>query len=139
MPQATQLIINAESKAGGLARVAAALGEAGVNIKAFLAPEVGPGKTRGKLRVLVTDLERARQVLKKSRISFREEDALILSLENRPGALHDVAEILTNAKINIKCGYCTPSREGKRAIVVLTVSSTKKALDVLRGRSLDEF
>ncbi len=139
MPRATQLIINTETKPGALARVASVLGTSGVNIKGFLAPEVGTGKTRGNLRVLVDDLARARVILTENKIRFREEDALILSLENRPGALHDVAEILTGAKINIKNGYCTPSREGKRAIVVLTVSNTEKALAVLRGRSLDEF
>lgn len=139
MPRATQLVINTESKAGALARVASVLGTSGVNIKGFLAPEVGSGKTRGNLRVLVDDLARARSTLTENKIRFREEDALILSLENRPGALRDVAQILTGAKINIKCSYCTPSREGKRAIVVLTVSNTQKALDVLRGQSLDEF
>ncbi len=110
-----------------------------MNIKGFLAPEVGSSTTRGNLRVLVDDLARARVILAENKIRFREEDALILSLENRPGALHDVAQLLTGAKINIKCGYCTPSREGKRAIVVLTVSNTQAALDVLRGQSLDEF
>lgn len=110
-----------------------------MNIKAFLAPEVGRGKTKGNLRVIVDDLPGARQALSAHKLRFREEEALVLSLENRPGALNDVAEILTGAKINIKCGYCTPSREGKRAVVVLTVSNIKKALDVLRDRSLDSF
>jgi hypothetical protein len=39
----------------------------------------------------------------------------------------------------VTCGYCTPSREGKRAIVVLSVSDVKKAQEVLRGESLDEI
>ena len=141
MPQTTQIVISMESKPGALAQVASVLGNAGVNIKAFLAPEVvGEGKTaHGQLRVLVADLERARTTLREHKIQFEEEEALILSLQNRPGALNDVAELLKAARINIKCGYCTPSREGKRAMVVLTVSNTQKALDALRGQSLDEF
>ncbi len=139
MPRATQLVINTSTKPGALAHVASVLGTSGVNIKGFLAPDVGADKTRGNLRVLVDDLPRARVILTEKKIRFKEEDALILSLENRPGALHDVAQILTGAKINIKCGYCTPSREGKRAMVVLTVSNTQAALDALRGQSLDEF
>jgi len=112
------------------------LGEAKVNIKAFSAPEV---TGTGKLRLLVADLEGACAALKAAKIKFVEETALLLSLENKPGALKEVADILTKARINIKCGYCTPSREGKRAIVVLTVSHTAKALTVLRDQSLDEF
>ncbi len=136
MPKATQLVISMQSKPGVLAQVTSVLGNAGVNIKAFLAPEV-TGK--GTLRLLVADLDGARAALKKARIPFKEETALILSLENKPGALKEVADLLKAAKINIKCGYCTPSREGKRAIVVLTVSNTEKALSVLRDQSLDEF
>ena len=136
MPTTTQLVISGKSKPGVLAQVAQVLGEAKVNIKAFSAPEVaGPGK----LRLLVADLEGARAALKAAKIKFVEETALILSLKNKPGALREVADLLTKARINIKCGYCTPSREGKRAIVVLTVSSTAKALTVLRDQSLDEF
>ena len=112
------------------------LGEAGVNIKAFSAPEV---TGTGKLRMLVADLDGARAALKAAKIKFGEETALILSLENKPGALKQVADLLTQSRINVKCGYCTPSREGKRAIVVLTVSNTEKAQTILRNKSLDEF
>lgn len=136
MPTTTQLVISGQSKPGVLADVTSVLGEAGVNIKAFSAPEV---TGTGKLRLLVADLDRARSALKSAKIRFAEETALILSLENKPGALKEVADLLTKNRINVKCGYCTPSREGKRAIVVLTVSSTEKALTVLRGQSLDEF
>jgi len=136
MPTTTQLLISEQSKPGVIAQVASVLGEAGVNIKAFSAPEV---TGTGKLRLLVADLDGARAALKAAKIRFSEETALLLSLENKPGALKQVADLLTKARINIKCGYCTPSREGKRAIVVLTVSNPEKALNVLRDQSLDEF
>lgn len=136
MPTTTQLVISGKSRPGVLAQVAQVLGEAKVNIKAFSAPEVAGA---GKLRLLVADLEGARAALKAAKIKFVEEIALILSLKNKPGALREVADLLTQARINIKCGYCTQSREGKRAIVVLAVSNTAKALTVLRDQSLDEF
>ena len=136
MPVATQLVISGQSKPGALARVTAVLGEAGVNIKAFSAPEVTGA---GKLRLLVADLDGARAALRSAKIKFGEETALLLSLENKPGALRKVAELLMKSRINIKCGYCTPSREGKRALVVLTVSNSDKALTILRNQSLDEF
>lgn len=139
MPTTTQLVIQEESKPGVLARVASVLGQAGVNIKAFSAPEVTAEGGKGDLRVVVADLERAKAALRTAKIKFREETALVLSLENKPGALGEVAEHLKEAGINIVCGYCTPSREGRRAIVVLTVSNTQKAQDVLRGESLDEI
>jgi len=141
MPIGTQLVISVADKPGTLAHVVAVLGNAGVNIKAFHAPELRRQipKGPGQLRVIVADLGRARTALKAGKIKFREESALVLSLENRPGALQLVTDLLGAAKINITCGYCTPSREGKKAIVVLTVSNTQKALNALRGKSLDAF
>jgi hypothetical protein len=136
MPTTTQLLIEEQSKPGTLAMVASVLGKAGVNIKAFLAPEVAG---HGDLRVLVNDLDGARAALKAAKLKFREETALVLSLENSPGALSDVAEHLKQAKINIECAYLTPSREGRRAIVVMTVSNVQKALATLQDRSLDEI
>ncbi len=136
MPTTTQLVLSGLSKPGVIGQVAQILGEAKVNIKAFSAPEV---TGTGKLRLLVADLDGARAALKAAKIKFTEETALVLSLENKPGAFKTVADLLTKASINIKCGYCTPSREGKRAIVVLTVSNTAKALTILQDQSLDEF
>jgi len=136
MPTTTQLVISGLSKPGVMAQVAQVLSEAKVNIKAFSAPEV---TGTGKLRLLVADLDGARVALKAAKVKFVEETALLLSLENKPGAFKEVADLLTKARINIKCGYCTPSREGKRAIVVLTVSNTSKALAILQDQSLDEF
>ncbi|MDH5667279.1 MAG: ACT domain-containing protein [Nitrospira sp.] len=138
MPTTTQFVVSGQSKPGVLARVASVLGEAGVNIKAFSAPEV-TGTGTGKLRLLVADADGARAAFKAAKVKFSEETALLLSLENKPGAFKKVADLLTKSRINIKCGYCTPSREGKRAIVVLTVSNTVKALTILRNKSLDEF
>jgi hypothetical protein len=136
MPTTTQFVISGQSRPGVMAEVASVLAAAGVNIKAFSAPEV---TGTGKLRLLVADVEGARTALRGAKIKFTEETALILSLENKPGALNEVADLLTRARINIKCGYCTPSREGKRAIVVLTVANTEKALAILRDQCLDEF
>ncbi|HKC94990.1 MAG TPA: hypothetical protein VKB81_13320, partial [Nitrospira sp.] len=84
MPTTTQLVISGQSRPGVMAQVASVLGGAGVNIKAFSAPEV---TGTGKLRLLVADLEGARTALKTAKIKFTEETALILSLENKPGAL----------------------------------------------------
>lgn len=141
MPTTTQLVITEQSKPGALARVASVLGRAGVDIKAFSAPEVArAGSPRtGALRMIVADLERARIALKTEKIRFREETALVIALEKKPGSLGVVAEYLKEARINIVCGYYTPSREGGKAIVILTVSNTKKAMEILREESLDVF
>jgi len=136
MPIATQFILSLESKPGVLSRIAKAFGSKGVNIKAFCAWEqAGQANGKDNMRVVVSDPEKGRAALKVEKIDYYEEQAL----ENTPGALGTVAQHLRDAHINITCGYCTPSREGKRAIVVLSVSDVKKAQEVLREESLDEI
>jgi hypothetical protein len=140
MPIATQLIVTLENKPGTLAQVAGLLGEGGVNIKGFSAPAaVEADGRKGEIRLLVAEMEKARTILSTHKIGFREEEVLVLSLENKPGALSHVVDHLKEAQINIESGYCTPSREGKRAIVVLSVSDTKKAHEILKVESLDEI
>src|SRR5512145_2769459 len=136
MPTTTQLVISGQSRPGVMAQVASVLGEAGVNIKAFSAPEV---TGTGNLRLLVADLEGARTALKSAKIKFTEETALILSLENKPGALNEVADLLTQARNKNQVRLFTPSKEGKTAKIVPTVPKNEKGLSHLRNQSLDEF
>ncbi len=128
MPKVTQLTLTLQSKAGVLSQVCSTLAQAGVNITGLCAPEV-PGK--GKVRIMVGDLPRARQALKAAKLRFGEEEAIAVTLENRPGALAEATERLSRAKVNIKCAYATTAESGGPATVVLTVSNLAKALTIL--------
>jgi hypothetical protein len=123
MPKITQLVLSLESKPGVLAKIARTLADAGVNIDALSAPET---TGRGKVRMVVSDPERAKEVLRRAKYRPTEETALSVTLENRPGALAAVAERLAGAKVNIKSLYATTAGAGT-AMVVLTVSNVDKA------------
>lgn len=123
MAKTTQLTVTAESKPGVLAKVSEALGQAGVNIVAVCA---GEAAGRGKIRLVVSDPARAKEALTAARIRCGEESALLLSLDDRPGALASVASRLAAAKINIKCAYATTGGGGK-VQVVLVVPNPDKA------------
>jgi hypothetical protein len=127
MPKATQITVTAESKPGVLAKVSSALGQAGVNIAALCA---GESAGRGKLRLIVSDTRRAKEALAAARIRCAEEPALLLTLDDRPGALAEVTSRLAAAKINVKCAYATAGSGGK-AQVVLVVANPDKAERVL--------
>jgi len=74
----------------------------------------------------VSDPGRAKTALGAAKIRCSEEPALILSMDDRPGALADVAARLAAARINIKCTYATSSGGGK-VQVVLVVPNPDKA------------
>ena len=128
MPKTTQLTLTLESKPGVLAKISQALAGAGVNITAICAAETAG---RGKIRMVVSDPARAKEALKAAKLRCGEEPALMLTLEDRPGALARVAEKLAAAKINIKCAYATTGGMGGSTTVVLSVSNVDKAASVL--------
>jgi hypothetical protein len=127
MPKITQLVLNLQSKPGVLANLAGILGKAGVNIEGVCAVETAG---RGKIRLLVSDTARAEAALKAAKVRCGREDAISVSLENRPGALAEAAQKLAQAKVNIKCAYSTTAGTGQVA-VVLTVSNLPKAVAAL--------
>ena len=128
MPKTTQLTLTLQSNPGVLAKISQALAGAGVNITAICAAETAG---RGKIRMVVSDPARAKEALKAAKLRPGEEQALMLTLEDRPGALARVAAKLAAAKINIKCAYATTGGMGGSATVVLSVSNTDKAASVL--------
>jgi len=123
MAKTTQITVSAQSKPGVLAKVCEALAKAGVNIVAICAGDSG---TRGKIRLVVSDAARAKAALGAAKIRAAEEPALLLSVDDRPGALAEVASKLAAAKINIKCAYASTAGGG-RAQIVLAVANADKA------------
>ncbi len=83
-------------------------------MKAFSASEViGLGKLcKETTSFIAADLDRAPLALKAETIRSREETALVLGLDNKPSRLNEVTTQLKQARINIICGYDTPSRDG---------------------------
>lgn len=129
MPKTTQLTLTLQSKPGVLAKISQALARAGVNITAICAAEMAG---RGKIRMVVSDPARAKEALTAAKLRPGEEQALVLTLEDRPGALARVADKLAAAKINIKCAYATTAGGmGGSTTVVLSVSNVDKAASVL--------
>jgi hypothetical protein len=127
MPKTTQLVLSLESKPGVLALVSSTLAQAGVNITGLCAAEAAGG--RGKLRLVVDNPGRAAEALKAAKLRVGQEEAVALTLDNRPGALAEVAEKLGRARVNIKCAYATtPGGAGSGpTTVVLSVSNVTKA------------
>jgi hypothetical protein len=130
MPRVTQIGVTLQNKPGTLAQLCSTLGKAGINISAMLAPEI---RGKGRVRLLVDNPEKAKDALKAAKIRFSEEEAVAIELDNRPGALGEVAEKLAQAKINIKYAYVTATEGSAKATVVLAVPDVAKALGVLGG------
>ena len=100
---AVDLVIDIENTPGALARVAAAVSDAGVNIAA--ATCVGPGE-RAELHILVPHAEAARHALAISHVAVtREREVVVVDVEDRPGVLADLARKIAAAGVNLDLVY----------------------------------
>ena len=130
MPKVTQLVVTLANKPGTLAPICSTLGKAGVNISALFAPEI---RGRGKVRLLVDNLDKAKEALKAAKVRFSEEEAIAMELDNKANVGAEVAEKLSQAKINIKYAYATATEGSAKATLILSVPNVAKALTVLGG------
>jgi hypothetical protein len=100
---AVDLVIEIENSPGALARVAAAISDAGVNIAA--ATCIGSGK-RTELHILVSHAEAAKHSLVISHLAVtREREVVVVDVEDRPGVLADLTRTIAQAGVDLDLVY----------------------------------
>jgi hypothetical protein len=99
----TDLTIEVDNSPGALARVAAAISDAGVNVAA--ATCLG-GDHMAQLHILVPHAEPVRHALAISQIAITSErEVVIVDVEDRPGQLADLTRIIGRAGIDLDLVY----------------------------------
>src|SRR5512133_1881691 len=100
---AVDLVIDVDNTPGALARVAAAISDAGINIAA--ATCIGPGE-RAELHILVPHSEAAHHLLGISHIAVtREREVVVIEVEDRPGVLADLTRKIARAGVDLDLVY----------------------------------
>jgi hypothetical protein len=101
---ATDLVIEVDNEPGALARVAAAISDAGVNLAA--ATYTG-GSDHTELHILVPHAEPVRHALALTHQAItREREVVVIEVEDdRPGVLADLAREVAEAGINLDLVY----------------------------------
>src|SRR5215467_10729007 len=88
MPKAKQLTVPCENRRGTLAQVARVLGDAKVNIQAFVTSTSG---IEGSVQVVVDNPRKAKTALDGAALSYSQADVPNVDLPNVPGALASFA------------------------------------------------
>ena len=97
------LVIDIENSPGSLAKVAAAVSDAGVNIAA--ATCIGTGE-RAEIHILVPHAEAAKHALAISQLVVtREREVVAVDVEDRPGVLADLTRTIARAGLQIDLVY----------------------------------
>jgi hypothetical protein len=125
---AKQLAMFLDNRPGTLARVADALGEAGISIHAICTSDT---IDHSVVRLVVNDYHKALDVLEERGTLVVDDDVLVVDGVNKPGELARIARKLADAKINIEYCYSATPPQAKTGILIMRVSNAAKALKVL--------
>ena len=129
MARAKQISAWVEDRPGMLGRVAAALGEKRVSIRAFMAAVMGG---RGFVRVVVDKPATAKRIFTSHGWKVTEDDVVEVTVPDRPGALGEVADRLGAAGVNVEYAYVGTAGSARKVNLYLAVSDLKAAAAALR-------
>ena len=126
-----QLSVFLENKTGRLNHVAEILGAENINMTAF---SVADNSDFGILRVIVSEPQRALQVLKEHRFAVSLTDVICLRTSNEPGTLSKVLKVLEQEQIYIEHMYAFS--EGVEANVVIRPDKLNEGLAALEKNNI---
>jgi hypothetical protein len=129
MESATQLAVFLANRPGALARVCAALAQAGINIHALATSDT---IDHSVVRMVVSDPTKALMLLGETGALALESEVLMIEGANEPGMLGKIAERLAKAEVNIEYAYLAASPKSERGLAILRTSDVAKAQSALK-------
>jgi hypothetical protein len=128
-----QVSVFLENKSGRLNEVTHILEKAGINISAFT---IADTSDFGILRLIVSEPEKARDILKQNSFSVQTTDVVLMQTANIPGSLAKMLQFLQDEDIFIEYMYAF-SMSKETAAVVIRPTNLQKCLDVLENNDHD--
>ena len=126
--RAEQISVFLENKAGRLAEVTAILAEAQVNIRALA---VADTSDFGVLRLIVNDNVKAVEALKNRGFTVGKTDVVAVEVEDKPGGLHRILDILHKDGINVEYMYAFVNQSGSNAVMIFRFDNVDNAIKSL--------
>jgi len=120
----TEIFVVLENKPSTLGELCSHLAENKINIEAI-------GVFQDTAKLYVKSVNKAMKLLSKLNYVTELREVLKVDLENRPGALAEIASKLGNKGVNIEYCYGTLSKKGDLASVIIDVSDVEKAAKIL--------
>ncbi len=124
-----QISVFVESKPGHLVRVLEAVEEANVSVRGYSASDTGD---YGIVRFVVDDPERALEVLRDMGCAAKITDVLCLKLDDTPGELARVINILSSCNINVQYSYSLVD-----TYIAMYVEDIEQAEELLAGKPVE--
>lgn len=128
-----EIAVSVVSEVGALARILSFLVNHGINVEAIAGYSNRIGD-QGEV-IFMTDNNpiAIRELVSNGYVNIGERDVIVVELENRPGTLKNISEVLAGNDININYIYCTTCSKGCPAKIVLSTSDNDRAFEMLKA------
>lgn len=128
-----QVSIFLENTKGSLKKVTALLRDNGIDL---IALSIADTRDFGILRTIVSDTDRAVEIIREAGYAAKLTDVLAVAVPDRPGGLNDVLELLDEAGIAIEYLYSFVRTSGDHALIIFRVEELERASEVLEGAGI---
>jgi hypothetical protein len=129
-----QIVVSIENEPGRLSEVTESLGGAGINLRALNLVDTG---AFGQLRLLVSDVAKARKILMEMQIPAYVNEVVAAEIEDKPGSLARLLKPLTEAGVTVIFMYAFITFAQGHAIMVFRFSDNDKAIEVLKANGIN--
>lgn len=123
-----QIAIFLENKSGRMADITAILAQNGINIRAMSLADTADF---GILRLIVNDTEKARKVLKESGFTVGTTEVLVAEVEDKPGGLAYVLQVIKDGGLNIEYMYAFTQKSGGTGLIIFRFDEIDRAIPLL--------
>ena len=123
-----QLMVTVNNKVGALADISKLIASAGINITAVCAYAIN---NKGFVMFVSGDNNKAKKILKDKKYDVREEEVIIVCVDNTPGTLQAVTQAIADAGIDVTFIYGSAERSSRTSSLVLTCEDNNGALNLI--------
>ncbi len=123
-----EISLTLPNRPGTLAGVARVLAEARINLAAV---SVDSTSGKGRVRLIVSQPDRAVELLNAAGYTTEVREMIAVRLEDRAGSFLRVLEVLAQAKINLQSAAILVARDGNHPVVALSTSNLARTRQIL--------
>ena len=128
-----QITVPIENSHDRLYELTRALDDNGITPRALTLVNTG---YYGELRILVSDVVAARQILLQKDMPGRIDDVVAVEIENSAGQFSNLIEKLMDADIKIKYSYACAGVNTGKTIMIFCFNDNDKAIQVLTEKQI---
>jgi hypothetical protein len=122
-----------ENQPGQIVKPCRLLAGEGINIRTL---SVADTKQFGILRMIVSDWQRAAQLLKDAGYVVNVTEVVAIEVPDKPGGLASLLQVLENSPVNVEYMYSFPSGRRETAVMIFRFDQPDAAIKLLQSAGI---